>query len=172
MTLLALSLGSNIEREKRLQFAIDSLAELLGELRISPVYETRAVGFEGPDFYNLVVLAETKMELDDLIERIRQIETSAGRVRGEKRFASRNLDIDVLLFGDADLRESGRDIPRREIDHAAYVLKPLADVFPDGLHPISGLRFDVMWAAYNNDRQVPLKVDFKLVQRDEATLSD
>ena len=55
MTQIALSLGSNIEREKHLQFAIDGLTELLGKLDLSPVYETRAVGFDGPDFYNLVV---------------------------------------------------------------------------------------------------------------------
>lgn len=162
MTQLALSLGSNIEREKHLQFAIKGLTELLGALRISPVYETRAVGFDGPDFFNLVLLAETDKPLDDLISSIRLIEAGAGRIRGEKRFASRNLDIDVLLYGDANLRDAGRDIPRREIDHAAYVLKPLADVFPDGLHPISGLRFDVMWAAYTNDQQVPVKVECML----------
>lgn len=159
MTQLALSLGSNIEREKHLQFAIEGLTELLGELRVSPVYETRAVGFDGPDFYNLVVLAETDRPLDELIGNIRLIETGAGRVRGEKRFASRNLDIDVLLYGDANMRAEGLDIPRREIDHAAYVLKPLADVLPDGIHPISGLRFDAMWAAYMNDQQVPVEVE-------------
>ena len=164
MTLLALSLGSNIEREKHLQFAIEGLTELLGELCVSPVYETRAVGFNGPDFYNLVVLAETGRSLESLISEIRLIETGAGRERGEKRFASRNLDIDVLLYGDANLRAEGRDIPRREIDHAAYVLKPLADVLPDGHHPISGQRFAAMWANYNNDKQIPVKTSFKLDQ--------
>ena len=160
MTLLALSLGSNIDRQKHLQFAIDGLHALLGELGISPVYETRAVGFDGPDFYNLVVLADTQLPLDDLIERIRKIETAAGRIRGEKRFASRNLDIYVLLYGDANLREQGRDIPRREIEHAAYVLKPLADVLPQGAHPISGIGFAQMWADYRDDNQSPIQVAF------------
>lgn len=164
MTQLALGLGSNIEREKHLQFALEGLTDLLGILRISPVYETRAVGFDGPDFFNLVVLAETDKSLDDLISSIHLIETGAGRIRGEKYFASRNLDIDVLLYGDANLRAEGRDIPRSEIDHAAYVLKPLADVLPAGLHPISGLRFDVMWAAYENSDQVPVKTSVKFDQ--------
>jgi len=165
MTQLALSLGSNIEREKHLQFAIVGLSDLLGTLQISPVYETAAVGFDGPDFYNLVVVAQTQLALEDLIERIRRIETGAGRIRGEKRFASRNLDIDVLLYGQADLRDQGRDIPRREIDHAAYVLKPLADILPDGVHPVTGERFAAMWQAYNNDAQVPVEVECRLEQR-------
>ncbi len=164
MTRLALSLGSNIDREKHLEFAIRGLADLLGELDISPVYETRAVGFDGPDFYNLVVVAETELQLDALVEKIRLIETAAGRVRGEKRFASRNLDIDVLLYGNADLRDQGRDIPRGEIDHAAYVLKPLADVLPQGLHPVSGRSFIDMWQAYQNEAQKPVAVAFNLNQ--------
>lgn len=160
MTLLALSLGSNIERQKHLQFAIDGLHALLGQLSISPVYETRAVGFDGPDFYNLVVLADTQLELDPLIEQIRSIETAAGRIRGEKRFASRNLDIDILLYGDANLREQGWDIPRREIEYAAYVLRPLADVLPQGTHPLSGISFATMWRGYEDDSQRPMKVAF------------
>jgi len=160
MSLLALSLGSNIERRKHLQFAIDGLHELLGDLSISPVYETRAVGFDGPDFYNLVALADTPLALDALIEKIRNIETAAGRVRGDKRFASRNLDIDVLLYGEENLREQGRDIPRREIEHAAYVLKPLADILPQGVHPITRIAFKKMWAEYQDDSQQPARVAF------------
>lgn len=162
MTLLALSLGSNIEREKHIFFALKSLQGLFGKLDISPVYETRALGFKGPDFYNLVVVVHTLLELDALHEKLQQIEHDAGRVRDGKGFESRVLDIDMLLFGDANLRDEGRNIPRDEIDHAAYVLKPLAEVLPDMRHPVSGQRFKRLWANFCGDSLGLRRIEFDL----------
>lgn len=147
MTQLVLSLGSNIEREKHIRFGISELTRIFGALRISPVYETAAVGFSGPDFFNLVVIAHTELKLEEAIDKIRAIETVAGRVRGEKKFQDRSLDIDILLFGDSDLHQLGYDIPRDEIEHAGYVLKPLADLLPQQRHPVSGEGFMQMWQA-------------------------
>ena len=107
MNLLVLSLGSNIERRKNIRYALTKLTELFGELRESPLYQSRSVGFEGPDFYNMVVAVDTSLNLEEIIESLREIERQAGRVRGEKRFQSRRLDIDVLLYGDAKLRARG-----------------------------------------------------------------
>ncbi len=166
MTQLVLSLGSNIEREKHIRFALKALKGLFGELDISPVYETRAVGFEGPDFYNLVVVANTSLDLDALLGTIRRIENEAGRVREEKSFQSRNLDIDILLLGDANLHDQGRNIPRREIEHAAYVLKPLAFLLPDMRHPVSGQRYEDMWRAFHNNEPAPKRIDFALVDHE------
>ncbi len=162
MTLLALSLGSNVEREKHIHFALGALQGLFGKLDISSVYETRALGFEGPDFYNLVVVSHTLLELDTLLEKLYQIEHDAGRIRDGKRFKSRVLDIDVLLFGDSNLREEGRNIPRNEIDHAAYVLKPLAQVLPDMRHPISGRRFESSWANFQGDSLDMKRIEFNV----------
>ena len=55
MTHIVLSLGSNIDREDKIRFAIDQITALFGELEISPVYEAASMGFDGPAFYNLVV---------------------------------------------------------------------------------------------------------------------
>jgi len=166
MTLLALSLGSNLQRKKHIRFALNALQGLFGKLDVSPVYETRAVGFDGPDFYNLVVVTETTLELDALLDKLRQIEDDAGRVRNGKSFQSRNLDIDVLLYGEANLHDQGRNIPRREIEYAAYVLKPLALVLPDMRHPALGRRFDDLWAAFNGDEPAPRHVEFDPVHPD------
>lgn len=160
MTQLVLSIGSNIDRDKHIRYAISQIREAFKELKISPVYETEAVGFNGPSFYNLVVVAQTDMDLKAIIARLQAIETGAGRIRGEKSCESRNLDIDVLLFGDADLRDQSRNIPRDEINHAAYVLKPLADVLPKMRHPVSGLSFQSMWAAFNHDEQILAQTEF------------
>jgi len=162
MTQLVLSLGSNIEREKHIRFALKALKELFGKLNVSPVYETRAVGFEGPDFYNLVVVANTSLDLDALLGTIRRIENEAGRIREEKSYQSRNLDIDILLLGDVNLHDQGRNIPRREIEHAAYVLKPLAYLLPDMRHPVSGQRYEDMWRAFRDEEPAPIHIDFPL----------
>lgn len=164
MTQLVLSIGSNIDRDRHIRYAVAQLKAVFGELIISPVYETEAVGFNGPDFYNLVVVAQTNMGLKAIITRLQTIEANAGRIRGEKSCESRNLDIDVLLFGDADLRKQGRNIPRDEIDHAAYVLQPLADVLPQMRHPVTGLSFQSMWAAFNWDAQVLVQAKFTFDQ--------
>ena len=157
MTQLVLSLGSNIEREKHIRFGVNELERAFGSLRVSPVYETTAVGFDGPDFFNLVVAAETDLPLGSVVDVIQAIEAAAGRVRGEKRFQSRSLDIDILLFGEADLHPQGYDIPREEIEHAAYVLKPLADLLPDQLHPVRAEAFVEMWQA-RLQGQPPMRV--------------
>lgn len=160
MTQLVLSLGSNIEREKHIRFALTELAKLFGKLEISPVYETRAVGFDGPDFLNLVVLVNTPLELETLVKGIQKIEADAGRVRGTKNFQSRKLDIDILLFGNADLSHQGRNIPRREIEHVAHVLKPLSDILPNMRHPISGRCFDALWKDFHDSEQGLKSIDF------------
>ena len=162
MTQLVLSLGSNMERKKHLRFALDKLGRLLGELELSPVYESSAVGFTGPDFYNMIAVAQTDRSVEELILEIRSIEASAGRVRGVDSHDDRNIDIDILLYGDQNLRSQGRNIPRDEIEHAAYVLKPLADLLPSHRHPVSGQRFDQIWHAYDASAQelVQVEVDF------------
>jgi 2-amino-4-hydroxy-6-hydroxymethyldihydropteridine diphosphokinase len=161
MTQLVLSLGSNMDRKNHLRYALDELGSLLGELKVSPVYESRAVGFSGPNFYNLAVVAQTERSIDELSLKIRSIEARAGRVRGVNSHESRSLDIDILLYGDQDLRDRGRNIPRDEIDYAAYVLKPLADVLPSHRHPVGGQRFDQMWHARKAgaDELKPVEVD-------------
>ena len=164
MTQLVLSLGSNIEREKHIRFGISELTRLFGTLRVSPVYETAAVGFNGPDFFNLVAVADTALKLEEVIDKIRAIETVAGRVRGEKKFQDRNLDIDILLFGDADLHPQGYDIPRDEIEHAGYVLKPLADLLPQEQHPVSREPYIKMWQARMADQPPMNEVVLDLAQ--------
>lgn len=161
MSRVVLSIGSNIEREKHIRYALDALREKFAELRISPVYESSAVGFEGPDFFNLVVVIETQLSVAQLTDWIRGVEAAAGRVRGEKKFQSRNLDIDILLYGDVDLHAEGWDIPRGEITHAAYVLKPLVDLLPEARHPVTGMRFAELWGTFSDASQQLRQVQLK-----------
>ena len=158
---VVLSLGSNIDKEKNIRFALTEIQKTFGELEVSPVYETSSVGFDGPAFYNLVVGLHSEMKVQRIIDILREIETQAGRIRGAKSFASRVLDIDVVLFGDAVLRPE-LNIPRDEIEKYAYVLKPLADLYPDLVHPISQQTISEMWQEFESKDQTVFMAEFPL----------
>jgi 2-amino-4-hydroxy-6-hydroxymethyldihydropteridine diphosphokinase len=149
MTHVVLSVGSNIEREKNTRYAIDHITAKYGQLEISPIYETSSVGFDGPPFYNLIVGFHSGDGLPEIIETLREIEYGAGRIRGPKSFASRILDIDVVLYGDQNFRDDGVNVPRDEIEKYAYVLKPLANIYPDMIHPLLGISFHELWQNFD-----------------------
>lgn len=162
MVQLVLSLGSNIDREKNIRYAVQQLAEQFGELTVSPVYLAQAVGFEGPDFYNLVVAMQTSIGVDAALVTIHAIEAGAGRLRGEKSYGSRTLDIDILLYNGQNLQQQGRNIPRDEIETAAYVLKPLLDILPDGSHPVTGRNYNELWLEFDPVGSALLEIEFDL----------
>jgi 2-amino-4-hydroxy-6-hydroxymethyldihydropteridine diphosphokinase len=130
-----LSLGSNIEPRRHLGAALDALAESFGNLLLSPVYESPAVGFEGDHFLNLVVGVATELPVGELAQRLRAIEDTNNRRRGAAKFCSRTLDIDILTYGDAVGVIDGIRLPRDEILRDAFVLRPLADIAPEVEHP-------------------------------------
>ena len=160
MTRAYLSIGSNIEPEENVRAAVKALQSTYGDLVISPVYQTPAVGFEGDDFYNLVVGIETADPVEALVIACRTIETGQGRQREAQRFSARTLDIDILLFGDM-VREAAPSLPRDEILKYAFVLKPLADVAPDARHPTNGRCYADLWATFPHDQD-----GLRLVQLD------
>ncbi len=153
MTRVAVGIGSNIDREANVRFAIAALRDRFGDIEISPVYESASVGFDGPDFYNLVVVLQADESVDGLKTIFNAIEAKAGRVRDTKTYGSRTLDIDILLYGDADLRKEGRNIPRDEIIRAAYVLRPLADLLPDDSCALMEGSFSKAWSQFEGGCQ-------------------
>lgn len=138
MAEVTLSLGSNIDRHHNIRAGLDALREQFGEVALSPVYESEAVGFDGEPFLNLVARIETALPVGELSERLRQIEANHGRVRGEKKYASRTLDIDILTYDDLVGVVDGVELPRGEILKHAFVLKPLVDLMPQARHPTEG----------------------------------
>ena len=149
-----LGLGSNIEAEKHIRAAIAQLRAEFGELVISPVYESEAVGFKGDNFLNLVVGINTGQALPDLMDSLKQIEADNGRQRADEKFSARTLDIDILTYGEHDLTEQGINIPRHEILTYAFVLKPLADIAPDEKHPHVDITYRKLWEGFDQSSQV------------------
>ena len=92
-----LSIGSNIEPVKNIIFSIKELKEILADINISNTYVTPSIGFEGPEFLNLIISGNTKLSLEQLNALLKVIEDNAGRDRTVKKFDSRTLDIDIVL---------------------------------------------------------------------------
>ncbi len=155
------SIGSNIDRERNIRGAVDELATQYGPLTLSPVYESRAVGFTGENFYNLVAGFDSGESIEGIKETLTRIESRFGRTRRENRFSPRTLDLDLLLYGDVVRHDQQVKLPHPDIQRYAFVLRPLADIAPDGRHPETGLDYKKMWEQLERDRQELTAVDFE-----------
>ena len=133
-----LSLGSNLEPEKHLAAAVRALQETFGDIVLSDLVRTEAVGFDGPDFINAAAIIETDWDVYRLDAWLHALEDRLGRRRDGPRFSSRTLDIDIIFFDDLVLDGPGNlQIPRPELKHA-FVLQPLAQIAPDYVNPETG----------------------------------
>ncbi|KUJ82787.1 2-amino-4-hydroxy-6-hydroxymethyldihydropteridine diphosphokinase [Microbulbifer flavimaris] len=155
-----LSLGSNIDREQHIRAGLDALAQEFGELDVSRVFESVAVGFDGENFYNLVVGIHTDLPVGQLSQCLREIEDANGRVRGGPKFSARTLDIDILTYDDRVGTVDGIELPRAEILKNAFVLQPLAEIAPRRSHPVTGQTFAELWGQYDKARQKLWPVEF------------
>ena len=154
-----ISIGSNIDRERHVTAALDALADWFGELLISPVYESEAVGFDGDNFYNLVVGVDTDWSVAELSRHFKQLEADNGRRRDVPKFSGRTLDLDILTWGEVTGEKDGVTLPRAEIMTNAFVLRPLADIAPAECHPACGRTYGDLWQGYQADQKL-WPVDF------------
>jgi len=119
-----LSIGSNIEATKNIDFAIYELELILSNIEISSYYKNRAVGFEGDDFINLVIAGDSSLGFEELNINLKKIEDSSGRNRSAPKFSARTLDIDIVLQIDDDEIIFESD----EISKYDFVSKPLKEL--------------------------------------------
>jgi 2-amino-4-hydroxy-6-hydroxymethyldihydropteridine diphosphokinase len=154
MSKALLSLGSNLEPERHLAAAVAELRARFGAVALSPVYRTPAVGFEGPDFLNLAAIIESDLEPGALDAWLHALEDRHGRRRDVPRFASRTLDVDLVLYDDRVLRGPGNlELPRGELAKHAFVLKPCVDLAPEWTHPTLGRTLAELWVAFPAERK-------------------
>jgi len=159
MARVFLSLGSNIDAHHNIRSALHVLGELYPDMRVSTVYESEAVGFQGDNFLNLVVGFDTEQSLQGLHDSLNEIEEIHGRLRGAEKFMARTLDIDLLLYGDLIHDEEGLHLPRREIEEYAFVLLPLTELAPDMAYPLTGETFSEMWERFDKGDQELWAID-------------
>lgn len=162
MTRVFLGIGSNIEPEAHLRLAVEELRRRFGDVRFSSVYRGPAIGFEGPDFLNMVAELRTTHPVRRILAEIGAIHRIAKRERNGAKLQSRTLDIDLLLYDGLIVEEPDAELPRPDILEYAFVLRPLAELAPDFTHPVTGRTLGDHWRAFDAVAQPldPVELNF------------
>ena len=147
-----LGIGSNIQPTQNINQAKAALAECYSSIRFSRTFESESIGFRGDNFFNLVAEIDTNETLEQLLEYLKNLENQLGRVRGSQKFASRSIDIDILLFGEKVCKQPV-ELPRGEIRENAYVLWPLAELAPELIEPGGFESYAQLWQAFDHSLQ-------------------
>jgi 2-amino-4-hydroxy-6-hydroxymethyldihydropteridine diphosphokinase len=133
--------GSNVgDRAAYCRSALRLLEEVPGctILRRSDLFRTEPVGVHNQDWYvNGVCRIRTRLAPSDLLSVLLGVETRMGRVR-RRRWESRIIDLDLLLYGDEVIRESGLCVPHPLMHERRFVLVPMVQLAPDVIHPALG----------------------------------
>ena len=153
MAKVYIGIGSNIDKHIHIPKILQELQEKYGELKISPIYQTPAIGFKGEDFYNLAVGLQTDLTPQQMYTQLRQLEADHERERDSvNQYISRTLDLDQLLYDDQQINDGKVIIPSPDILEYAFVLKPLADIAADLVHPVLQISMQKLWdqAEFNS----------------------
>lgn len=157
MAVVYVGIGSNIDPEHNLSLCMRELRRRYGEVQASAVYRSGAVGFEGDDFLNLVASFESEDSPEAICEDIETIHNLVGRDRKGGKWAPRPLDIDLLLYDDLVISERPVRVPREDILEYSFVLRPLAELAPDLVHPVSNRTMLEHWQEFDESSQ-PLEL--------------
>jgi 2-amino-4-hydroxy-6-hydroxymethyldihydropteridine diphosphokinase len=140
---VAVGIGSNLgDRHGAVAFAVERLASVINNLTVSALIETEPEG-EGlrdqPLYLNAVAVGRTTLGARDLLDGLLAIESACGRERPFPN-APRTLDLDLILLGARVLDAPGLQVPHPRFRERFFVLGPLAEVAPDMVDPVTGLR--------------------------------
>ena len=140
MTTVYLGLGSNLgDRRAYLKAAIEGLRLILTDLKESSVYETDPQYVtDQPAFLNQVISGETTLEPLEFLKHCQSIQKQVGRTPQTVRFGPREIDIDILSFGDVVLKTDTIEIPHPRLHERLFVLVPLCEIVPDWVCPKTG----------------------------------
>ena len=159
--LVYIGFGSNIgDRLVHIQNAIHALSKTEGITlqKISSVYKTDPVGYEAQaHFLNGVAAIQTDLPPLSLLHVLKDIETAIGR-KHRIRWGPREIDLDILLYGDLCLQTEKLVIPHPEMHLRRFVLAPLAEIAPDLVHPVLKETIQVLLERLEDDKSV-LKTD-------------
>jgi 2-amino-4-hydroxy-6-hydroxymethyldihydropteridine diphosphokinase len=169
MKIVFLGIGTNLgDRKDNLTKALAMINENIGKIvKSSSVYETEPWGFQSDDrFLNMVVKVETTLSASGLLGRILMIEALLGRVRGEKQYSSRVIDIDILFYEDLITVEESLKIPHPHLHERKFVLIPLCEIAPEFVHPVLNMTITALLAECK-DKSLVRQLDRKTARRSD-----
>jgi len=139
MNRVFLLLGGNLGNKSAIfKEAQNILQKKLGKIvKKSSIYETEPWGFKAKDnFWNQALILETSLSPKNVLKITKETETELGRIREEKRYTSRTIDIDVLFWGNLIIDEPNLEIPHPRMINRRFVLIPLSEIAPEMIHPV------------------------------------
>jgi len=139
MSRVYLSLGSNIgDRKQNISIASGNINDTIGRIiSRSSFYETEPWGFNDENFFlNQSIIIKTTLTPETILKELMTIEEMMGRTRKEKRYASRIIDLDILFYDDMIIETPQLIIPHPLLHKRRFVLKPLAEIAPEMIHPV------------------------------------
>ncbi|WP_366657079.1 2-amino-4-hydroxy-6-hydroxymethyldihydropteridine diphosphokinase [Fodinicurvata sp. EGI_FJ10296] len=139
MTPVLLGLGANIgDRRQTIRAALDGLAPFARISAVSALYETAPMYVTDQEsFINICAVVETDLAPRELLHAVKALERALGRMPS-RRFGPRQIDIDIIMYGDAEIAEDDLQIPHPRVLERAFVLVPAVDVAADWIHPVAG----------------------------------
>jgi 2-amino-4-hydroxy-6-hydroxymethyldihydropteridine diphosphokinase len=128
------NIGNRLENLEKARNLIEAQAGAIA--RKSEIFVTEPWGnTQQPDFYNQALLVETQLPAPALLKALLDIEAAAGRIRDERKWAERTMDIDILFYNNGIIREPHLQVPHPHLAERRFVLAPLASIAPDYIHP-------------------------------------
>ena len=174
MKKIFLMLGGNIgDRLFYLSQCAELLSNNVGQIvAMSSIYESEPWGFNDPQwFLNQVVAVETNISPNVLLEKTKEIEKQLGRVstrrggacprplacpRPYEEYQARTMDIDILLYGEIVMNTPELVIPHPRMNERMFVLKPMAEIAPDLIHPVLNRSMEYLAKNCTDLKQIKL----------------
>ncbi|MGA7966659.1 MAG: 2-amino-4-hydroxy-6-hydroxymethyldihydropteridine diphosphokinase [Gammaproteobacteria bacterium] len=145
-----IGVGSNIDPERHIPAGLRALQNAFGALDISPAYRSPPLGFKGADFINCVAGIDCDLGIAALIGTLKTLESNAGR-QSQTTAGSRELDLDLLLYGKQVIHSEEIILPRPDVLEYAFVLRPLAELAPTFTHPVTGHTLAWHWDNFTGE---------------------
>ncbi len=155
-----IGIGSNLgDRKANHLEAIERIRKLPGTriVKQSSLYESEPLGDAKTWFVNAVIEVETECPAEELLKRLKSIETAMGRkrVRG-KRWGSRIIDLDILFFDNEIINKRSLKVPHPEVQNRRFVLSPLSELAPQMIHPKLTLSVSELLAGLKDSKKIHL----------------
>jgi 2-amino-4-hydroxy-6-hydroxymethyldihydropteridine diphosphokinase len=155
-----IALGSNLgDRRANVLDALERIRKLPGTriVKESSFYESEPHGDAKTWFVNGVIEIETDLSPDNLLRKLKGIESTMGRKRVKgKRWGSRVIDLDVLLYGSLVVRKRALKIPHPELANRRFVILPLSELGPQMIHPVLQVTVSDLLATLKDAKKVVL----------------